>query len=110
MENLQLKKYSNTLDETANKTEEWVAKNQKAIFGFVGIVAVVVLGYLGYERFVAQPNNQEAMNEMFKAQQYFDQAVNGADKDSLYTLALNGGEGKLRDDRYRRSIWWNASR
>ena len=34
------------------------------------------------------------MNEMFQAQQYFDQAVAGTDKDSLYNLALNGGEGK----------------
>jgi len=33
---------------------------------------------------------------MFKAQQYFDNAVNGNTtvSDSLYTLALNGGEGK----------------
>ena len=84
-----------TLDETANKTEEWVAQNQKLIFGIVAVAAVVVLGYLGYNKYIAEPNNQEAMNEMFKAQQYFDQAVNGTDKDSLYTLALNGGEGKL---------------
>ena len=35
------------------------------------------------------------MNDMFAAQQYFDQAItNTVDKDSLFTLALNGGEGK----------------
>ena len=31
---------------------------------------------------------------MFQSQQYFDQAVNGASKDSLFTLALNGADGK----------------
>jgi len=35
------------------------------------------------------------MNDMFQAQKYFDQAVNGVEKDSLFTLSLNGGEGKF---------------
>ncbi|MGR7813613.1 tetratricopeptide repeat protein [Lacinutrix undariae] len=84
----------NTLDETASKTEDWAIKNQKYIFMIVGFAAVVALGYLGYNKFVSEPKSGEAMNEMFKAQQYFEQAVTGTDKDSLYTLALNGGEGK----------------
>lgn len=85
----------NTLDEKASKTEEWAIKNQKYIFGIVGIAAVIVLGYLGYNKFIADPKASEAMNEMYTAQKYFDQAVNGTEKDSLYTLALNGGEGKF---------------
>ena len=85
----------NTLDESANKAEDWVAKNQKAIFGLIGIVAVVILGYLGYDRFIAGPKAQEAMNEMYTAQKFFDEAVNATqNQDSLYTLAINGGEGK----------------
>ncbi|WP_062060816.1 tetratricopeptide repeat protein [Aquimarina longa] len=86
----------NTLDEGASKTEEWVAANQKYILGAVAMIAVVVLGYLGFQKFIQEPKEQEAANEMFTAQQYFDNAVNGNSvvKDSLYTLALNGGEGK----------------
>lgn len=84
----------NTLDETASKTEEWVAGNQKYIFVIIGVVAALVLGYLGYNEFVAQPKETEAMNDMFQAQKYFNEAVNGTEKDSLYTLALNGGAGK----------------
>ena len=84
----------NTLDEGASKTEEWVEKNQTGIFIVVGVIAAVVLGYLGYNKFIAEPQAEEAMNEMFTAQKYFDEAVNGTSKDSLYTLALNGGEGK----------------
>ncbi|TSE08628.1 MULTISPECIES: tetratricopeptide repeat protein [Aquimarina] len=86
----------NTLDEGASRTEEWVAANQKYILGTVGVVALVILGYLGFQKFIQEPKEQEAANEMFKAQQYFDNAVNGNStvSDSLYTLALNGGEGK----------------
>ncbi|WP_299184408.1 tetratricopeptide repeat protein [uncultured Aquimarina sp.] len=86
----------NTLDEGASRTEEWVAANQKYIFIIVGAIAAIVLGYLGYQKYIQEPKELEASNEMFKAQQYFDNAVNGNTtvSDSLYTLALNGGEGK----------------
>lgn len=84
----------NTLDESASKTEEWVIKNQKYIFVIVGLAAVVVLGYLGYSKFVQEPKQSEAMNEMYQAQKYFDEAITGNAKDSLFTLSLNGGEGK----------------
>lgn len=84
----------NTLDETASKTEAFVEKNQKYIFIIIGLVAVVVLGSLGYKEFIAKPKQTAAMNDMFQAQKYFDQAVNGVAKDSLFNLALNGGEGK----------------
>ncbi len=85
----------NTLDETASKTEAFVEKNQKYIFVIIGVVALVVLGSLGYKEYIAKPKQQNAMNDMFQAQKYFDQAVNGVAKDSLFNLALNGGEGKF---------------
>ena len=55
----------NTLDETASKTEAFVEKNQKFIFIIIGVVAAVVLGYLGYNEFIAKPKQVEAMNDMF---------------------------------------------
>ncbi len=82
-----------TLDEGASKTEEWVIKNQKIILGVIGVIAVVVLGSLAYNRFIQLPKETQAMNDMFKAQQYFDEAVNSTEKDSLFNLALNGSEG-----------------
>ena len=84
----------NTLDESASRTEEWVVKNQNYIFGIVGVVALVVLGIMGYNKFIAEPNAEEAMNEMTVAQRYFDEALNSTEKDSLFTLSLEGGEGK----------------
>ncbi|HET8854670.1 MAG TPA: hypothetical protein VFM60_01990, partial [Salinimicrobium sp.] len=86
----------NTLDEGAGKTEAWVAKNQKFIFIIIGAAALIILGYLGYKEFIQEPKEAEAANEMFQAQQYFEAALSApaAESDSLFTLALNGGEGK----------------
>ena len=82
------------LDETASKTEDWVAKNQKIIIGLVGAVALFTIGYMGYQKFIAEPKQNEAAEEMFVAQQNFEKATNGVATDSLYKLALNGAEGK----------------
>jgi tetratricopeptide (TPR) repeat protein len=84
----------NTLDEGASKTEEWVVKNQNYIVGVIGAIALVVLAYLGYNRFIAAPQEKEAMNEMYQAKKYFEDAVSGISSDSLYNMSLNGGEGK----------------
>jgi tetratricopeptide (TPR) repeat protein len=84
-----------TLDETASKTEDFVAKNQKIIIGVVGAIAVVLVGYLAYQKFVAAPKEDEAATEMFQAQQYFQQATDGVASDSLYKLSLKGAEGKF---------------
>lgn len=83
------------LDETASKTEDWVAKNQKAIIGIVGAIALFTVGYVVYQKFIAEPKQDEAANEMFVAQQNFEKATNGVASDSLYKLALNGSEGKF---------------
>ena len=84
----------NTLDEGASRTEAWVEKNQKFILGIIGIVAICVLGYLAFQEFIQKPKEIEATNEMFQAQTYFEQALTAPAKDSLFNLALNGGEGK----------------
>jgi len=83
------------LDETASKTEDWVAKNQKIIIGVVAAIALVTVGYFAYQKFIASPKQEEAANEMFVAQSNFDKATNGVASDSLYKLSLNGSEGKF---------------
>ena len=86
-----------SLDEGANKTEEWVEKNQKAILGVVVGVLVLVLAYLAYTRFVVEPNEKEAANELTLAQESFTTALETTNfnvKDSLYTVALEGKNGK----------------
>ena len=83
------------LDETATITEHWVAKNQKIIIGLVAAAALFTIGYLAYQRFIAAPQQEEAANEMFVAQQNFQKATDGVASDSLYKLSLNGSEGKF---------------
>ena len=82
------------LDEGASRTEAWVEKNQKPILGFIVVVAVCVLGYFAYDQYIKGPKETEAMNEMFQAQNYWEQALTSPAKDSLYNLSLQGGEGK----------------
>jgi tetratricopeptide (TPR) repeat protein len=84
----------NTLDESASSAEEWFVKNQNYIIGVIAAIAIVVLAYLGYKKFIAAPQEKEAMNEMYQAKKYFDDAASGISSDSLFTMSLNGGEGK----------------
>lgn len=85
----------NSLDQTASKTEEFVAKNQKAIFGIVAAIALITVSYVLFQKFVAEPKEENAASEMFLAQQNFQKATEGTKSDSLYNLALKGAEGKF---------------
>ena len=66
------------------RTEMWFEKNSKQIIIVLGIVAVIVLGIMGYYRFIRLPNIEKAQNEMFMAQRYFEQGD--------YQKALDGDE------------------
>ena len=83
-----------SLDSTANKSELWILKNQNIILTFIGVISLSVLSYLGYERFISDPNEKEAISELNKAQYFFELALVSNESDSLFKLALNGGEGK----------------
>lgn len=85
------------LDQTASRTEDFVQKNQKVILGILGTVAVLTIGYLMYQKFIAGPQQQDAADDLFVAQQNFQKAVDAPEKkaqDSLFALVLKGAEGK----------------
>ena len=85
-----------SLDVGASKTELFVSKYQNLIVGFISLTILVVLSYLGYKNFILNPQSDEANNELFLAQKYFNEALNNNDdKDSLFNLSLNGSEGKF---------------
>lgn len=86
-----------SLDEGASKTEEWVEKNQKAIFGVIVGILVIALGYIAYGKFIKEPKIAEAANELAHPQESFTTALETTNtnvKDSLYLVALNGSQGK----------------
>ena len=85
----------NTLDETASRSEKWILNNRKVIFGSIMGVIVVILGYLAYENYVQEPKEKEAANELAFPKVYFEDAMNNSvATDSLFTLALEGADGK----------------
>jgi TolA-binding protein len=84
------------LDETASRTESFVAKNQNIILGALGGIALLTVGYLLYQNFVVEPKQLDAADNLFVAQQNFQLAVDGSPKaDSLFNLVLNGSDGKF---------------
>ncbi|MEO9569959.1 MAG: tetratricopeptide repeat protein [Polaribacter sp.] len=85
----------NTLDETASKSEQWIEKNSKPLFMALIAIVVIFLAYLGYNKFVVEPNETEASNELAFPRKYFDEAATaGSGIDSLLTLSLEGADGK----------------
>jgi len=85
----------NTLDETASRSEQWVERNQKIIFGGVIAIAAVILAFLAYNKYIVEPKEKEAADELAYPKRYFEEAQNNtAAVDSLYNLSLNGADGK----------------
>lgn len=85
----------NTLDETATKSEKWVKKNEKMLFILLALVVVFILGTIGYQKYIKGPQEKEAADELAFPKAYFQKAItNSVAADSLYTLGLNGADGK----------------
>ncbi len=70
------------VEQALSKTESFFEKNQKIIMIAVAAVFLIVLGVLGYTKFISGPRELKANDELFMAQRYFEM-------DSL-DLALNG--------------------
>lgn len=70
------------VEEALSKSELFIEKNQKLLMIILGVIAALVLGYFGFQRFILLPREKEAQSQMFMAEKYFEE-------DSL-RLALNG--------------------
>lgn len=85
----------NTLDETASKSEKWIEKNSKILFSGLIFVLAAILSYGAYKKYIQEPKELEAADELAYPKSFFDQAqTNTVAADSLYNLALNGADGK----------------
>jgi len=70
------------LESALTRTEQFVEDNQRKITYVIGAVIVLVGAFLAFNRFYLQPKEQEALTQMFMAENYFE-------KDS-FNLAING--------------------
>jgi predicted negative regulator of RcsB-dependent stress response len=63
----------------------------------VMIICVVIIlvggGYLGYKKFYKEPREEKATDAIFRAEEYYRNALMSQNPDSLIRLALNGGGG-----------------
>lgn len=70
------------LESALTKTEQFIEDNQKKIFIVLGAIVLLVGGYIAYHRYYLKPKEDEALSQMFMAENYFE-------KDS-FNLAING--------------------
>lgn len=70
------------VEEVYSKTEHYIEENKKSLTIIVAAIVIIIGGYFGYKKFFIEPQNQEALSQMFIAEQYFE-------KDSI-DKALNG--------------------
>jgi tetratricopeptide (TPR) repeat protein len=70
------------LESALTRTERFIESNGKIISIVVGAIVVVVAGVLAFNKFYIQPKEDEALSQMFMAENYFE-------KDS-FNLAING--------------------
>ena len=71
-----------SIESTLGKTEMFVENNKKTITTVVVVLVVIVLAIFGIKKYYIEPRNEEAMAQMFRAEQLFT-----ADD---YATALNG--------------------
>lgn len=83
------------VEEVYGKTETFIEENKNGIISVVVGIIVVIGGYFAYSNFVAAPNEKEAKEMMFMAEQYFQQdSLNKA----IYGDGVNMGFLEIQDN------------
>ncbi|RLD35843.1 MAG: tetratricopeptide repeat protein [Bacteroidetes bacterium] len=70
------------IENALSRTELYIEENQKSLTVIVLAIAIIVVGFTLYKRYIVGPKEVEAQSQMYVAEQYFE-------KDS-FNLALNG--------------------
>ncbi len=80
----QLEEKNTEMGNVITRSEEFIQKNQKTLIIIVAAILVVVLAIFGLRKWVFQPRENRAAEEMFAAEQWFAQQD--------YEKALNGDD------------------
>lgn len=76
------------LNQAKRKASNFFEENQKLLLGVLATLLIGIGGFYGYKHFVKMPNEEKAINQMWKAQQLFEQ-------DSFLVALENPGGGYL---------------
>ncbi len=60
------------IEESLTRSEEFIIKNQNSLIIGVLVILVIVLGYFGYQKYIIEPKTQDAQEQIFAAQQFFE--------------------------------------
>lgn len=60
-----------TIEETLGKSEQFIVENQRIITIVIGVIVLIVLGYFAFNKYYIEPKTEEAYDQMFSAQFYF---------------------------------------
>ena len=71
-----------SVENALSKTEHYIEENQKSLTIIILAIIIIIGGYLGYKRFVVAPQENEALAQMWMAEQYF--------ASDSFNLALHG--------------------
>jgi len=74
--------------EVRDQAQGFMERNQKVVFGALVVLVVLVGGFLAYKSLYQQPRQEEAVEQMFRAQMQFEQ-------DSFALALTNPGGGYL---------------
>jgi tetratricopeptide (TPR) repeat protein len=93
------------VESALSKTEQFLENNQKIILYVVVGIAAIVLGFMGYKKYIIEPKQKEAQSIMFAAERYFEMdSLNLA----LYGDGVNYGFIDIIDE-YKRTKAGNLS-
>ncbi len=70
------------VEEALGRTEKYIEENRKSLSIIVGVIILIIGGYLGWQYFYIKPTEAEAQQQMFGAERYFRQ--------DSFKLALKG--------------------
>ena len=60
------------IEESLTRSEEFIIKNQNSLIIGVLVLLAIVLGYFGYQKYIIEPKTQDAQEQIYSAQQFFE--------------------------------------
>ncbi len=83
------------IEESLTKTEQFIVDNQNTLIIVVVALVAIVLGYFGWNKYYMEPKTQEAQEQIYNAQKYFE--ADSLDK-ALFGDGNNLGFIDIADD------------